>query len=212
MRALPFVLLLAACTATSDLTENVQVDDNGDHLSVFAYFSVGGDSDDGLHDVDSIAATFRGEDHDLACNEHGCSGTIGLETPPMADEPLVLAVHRGGDTLVSSIMIPARVDLEPAPLFVSRAEDFSVMWSPPTTDNMSWRFESDCVDADQGSIAPNLTMLTLPAGSLQTYDSRTVCTSYLTLTRYREVPGADGFAGGHVGFVTEATTNFASTP
>jgi hypothetical protein len=212
MRRIVLLPLLAACTATSDLTEHVSIQDVGSQLDVIVGFTIGEFGDEGVHDVDSVLATFRGDDHDLPCNDHVCSNTIDVGSPLMPDESLAVTVHRGGDTLVSMINIPARIEIQPTPLFVSRAQDLTVTWSPATADNMNWSFDSECVDQEQGTIAPGLTTLTIPAGTLHMRDTRTVCTSSVTLTRYREVPAADGFAGGHVGFLTTSVTTFASTP
>lgn len=212
MRHIAWLPLLAACTASSDLTEHVSIQDLGGQLDVIVGFTIGEFGDEGVHDVDSVVATFRGDDHDLPCNGHVCSNTIDIASPLMPDEPIAVTVHRGGDTLVSMINIPPRIEIQPAPLFVSRAQELTVTWSPATADNMTWSFDSECVDQEQGTIAPGLTTLTIPAGLLHTTDLRTVCTSSVTLARYREVPAADGFAGGDVGFLTTAVTSFASTP
>lgn len=216
--ALPVIIVSTGCgVTTSDLVANFEVTPAGPHVRVTAYLYEGSSSSPDffqLEDGDHLVAVFRGHEQMLA-GQAGYSTTFDLDTALAADETMTVELRRDSETsaTATSITIPAEPVVAPIPLFVSRAKDLAISWSPATDDKMGWSLEaleSYTFNPLHGDIAPGATSATIAASSLPQGGS--TFTATLTVRRYRSAPVDTAFAGGDIVCRWSEITEFASTP
>lgn len=187
MRFLRWLVLLsvAGCAEpTSSLDAYLAASASDTALQIDAViFGINVESD--ISDGERFTARFRGKELVLGYAQGGWRGTFDLDSPPVADEEIVISFERDGDDDAPSstaTVAPAFV-LDPVPLFISRSKDVTLAWSPASDDRMKWNVDSYCASGG-GEIAPGATSLTLAEADWTSYDGAT-CTADLLIQRVR---------------------------
>jgi hypothetical protein len=92
---------------------------------------------------------------------------------------------------MSTVTLPPKFTLGPAPAAASRAAAMTLTWSPGgSSDAMTWKATGDCIGDVQGVIAGDPGTVTIPAGMMTKRQGQNVADSCMvSLTVTRSHPG-----------------------
>jgi len=135
------------------------------------------------------------------------------DVTPLQGETVTITLHRGSGDLVSTAVWPAPVVIDPPPLFVSRAADFTFTWTPGgNLEGIAYSVSGfQCLSV--GGTSDDTGTVTIPANTL-VLDANAPPTCGVNLSVQRGLTGtlAQGFGGGKISTELRAFERFASTP
>ena len=207
--SITLAMVLGACQpGSSELTPELRAEQYGNSVRLSASFQEGSDPVTALDG--EFKATFRGETKVL---EHNFPAfwyaSFELDTSFVADEPITYDLTIEGEPTTSLTFELAALEIDPVPLFVARADNLTLSWSPSVEYEMGWQLTVCGSGAAYGRIPANVTSYTVPKESFR---NDITCTAELEIEHRAIAPIDSAFAGGTFQLDEHPRVWFASTP
>lgn len=169
---------------------------------------------------DQLIASYGGQSKTMSQTELGNIVSHHAEFPTDADgAAFQIAFERVVDAgaPMSTVTLPARFTVNPAPATSSRAAALTLTWSPAASaDPMVWKATGACIADAQGGITGDPGTMMIPAGTFVKRQGQNIpdtCMVSITVTRSRAgVLDTHYGKGGSASGIQDRTVSMMSTP